>query len=149
MGCEISGSPKKRLDQERTHGKLPRKKKCPKCQGIDFKLVRPEEGRVAFTDDRVCKSCGTRYTPPTPVWAAVLFIVIGVLILLVDLAVVGVGFVVGRDFWHALRVYIFLLATLSTGVGCVVYGLRYLRRQDDTPSPADGSRMTEATGSNP
>jgi hypothetical protein len=118
----------------------PVSQECPKCHGIEFTRVRPEEGRVAFTDDRVCKSCGTRYTPPTPLWAAGLFIVVGVLILLVDIAAVGVGFAVGADFWFALRTYVFLLATLSTGVGCVVYGLRRLRRQDDTPSAADGSR---------
>jgi hypothetical protein len=128
--------------------KYPVSRKCPKCQGIDFKRVRPE-GRVAFTDDRVCKGCGTRYTPPTPLWAAALFIIIGVIILLIDVAAVWVGFATGEDFWSALRTYIFLLLTFSTGVGCVVYGLRCLRRQDDTPSPADGSRMTEATGSNP
>jgi hypothetical protein len=125
--------------------KYPVSRGCPKCHGIEFTRVRPEGG-VAFTDDRVCKSCGTRYTPPTPLWAAVLFIVIGGIILLVDIAAVGVGFATGGDFWFSLRVYIFLLLTLSTGVGCVVYGLRRLRGQDDTPSTADGSRVTEATG---
>ena len=127
--------------------KYPVSRECPKCHGIEFKRARPE-GRVAFTDDRVCNSCGTRYTPPTPLWAAVLFIVIGAIILLVDIAAVWVGFVMGGDFWLALRTYVFLLLTLSTGVGCVVYGLRRLRRQDDTPSTADGSRTTEATGGN-
>ena len=110
--------------------KYPVSRKCPKCHGTDFKRVRPE-GRVAFTDDRVCKSCGTRYTP---LWAAVLFIVIGAIILLVDIAAVWVGFAMGGDFWLTLRTYIFLLLTLSTGVGCVVYGLRRVRRQADVPS---------------
>jgi hypothetical protein len=119
--------------------KYPESRECPNCHGIEFKRVRPE-GRVAFTDDRVCKSCGTRYTPPTPLWAAALFIVIGAIIILVDIAAVCVGFVMGGDFWDALRTYVFLLLTLSTGVGCVVYGLRRLRGRHDTPSTADGGR---------
>ena len=120
---------------------------CPQCGGTEYTCRKPER-LVAFVSDRVCRACNTRYTPPTPVWAAVLFIVIGAIILLVDIAAVWVGFVMGGDFWLALRTYVFLLLTLSTGVGCVVYGLRRLRRQDDTPSTADGSRTTEATGGN-
>jgi hypothetical protein len=42
--------------------KLPKSRNCPKCQGIDFKTVKPERP-LALTDDRECKSCGTRYTP--------------------------------------------------------------------------------------
>jgi hypothetical protein len=41
--------------------------------------VRPDRW-IAFTWDRACKSCGTRYTPPTPTWAAVVFLVIGFLL---------------------------------------------------------------------
>lgn len=127
--------------------KFPISRKCPKCQGIDFKRVKPET-RIAFTDDRVCKSCGTRYTPPTPLWAAVLFIVIGACILVVDIFAFWVGLVRGGSFGLALRAYILLFLTLSTGVGCIVYGLRCMRRQNDAPSMDDGSRMTEATGVN-
>ena len=120
---------------------------CPQCGGTEYTCRKPER-LVAFVSDRVCRACNTRYTPPTPVWAAVLFIVIGAIILLVNIAAVWVGFVMGGDFWLALRTYVFLLLTLATGAGCVVYGLRRLRRQDDTPSTADGSRTTEATGGN-
>jgi hypothetical protein len=127
--------------------KNPVSRECPKCHGTEFKRVRPE-GRIAFTDDRLCKTCGARYRPPTPLWAAVLFIVLGALILLVDIAAVWVGFRMREDFWLTLRTYVFLLLTLSTGVGCIVYGLRCIRRQDDTPSTADGSRTAQATGGN-
>jgi hypothetical protein len=48
--------------------------KCPACGGINFKRVK-SKGMVAFTDDRVCAGCGTRYTPPTPLWAGVAFII--------------------------------------------------------------------------
>jgi hypothetical protein len=34
---------------------------------------------IAFTSDRICDKCGIRYVPPTPRWAAIAFIVIGLL----------------------------------------------------------------------
>jgi hypothetical protein len=125
--------------------KFPISRKCPKCQGVDFKRVKPERP-IAFTDDRECKSCGTRYTPPTPLWAAVVFIAIGVLILLVDVFAAGVCFARGGTFWFALETYVLVMMTLSTGVGCIVYGLRRIRRQDHVPTTDDGRGMTEATG---
>jgi hypothetical protein len=115
-------------------------RKCPKCQGIDFKRVKPERP-IAFTDDRECKSCGTRYTPPTPLWASVVFIGIGVLILLVDIFGVGVCFAQGGDFWFALKTCIFVILTLSTGVGCIAYGLRCVRIQGDVATTDDGRSM--------
>lgn len=48
-------------------------------RGKEYGKRRPETW-VAFTSDRVCKACGTRYTPPTPVWAGILFIVGGLLL---------------------------------------------------------------------
>jgi hypothetical protein len=113
--------------------KLPISKKCPKCQGIDFKRVRPER-YLAFTDDRVCKSCGTKYAPPTPLWAAVVFIVAGVLFLLVDVAAVWVLFARRVDFWFLVRVSVLLLLTLALGIKCVLYGLGCIRRQEDVPA---------------
>ncbi len=56
--------------------KYPISSVCPDCGGGEYKKWQSEEF-VAFTLDRVCKACGTRYTPPTPAWAAVLFILIG------------------------------------------------------------------------
>jgi len=38
------------------------------------------ERLIAFTDDRKCNECGARYTPPTPAWAAVVFVVVGCLL---------------------------------------------------------------------
>ena len=52
---------------------------CPTCQSSEYKPVRPDRW-IAFTWDRVCRSCGTRYAPPTPTWAAVVFLVIGFLL---------------------------------------------------------------------
>lgn len=52
---------------------------CPNCGHAEYKSRRPERF-VAFTWDRVCKACETRYTPPTPIWAAVIFLLIGFLL---------------------------------------------------------------------
>jgi hypothetical protein len=49
---------------------------CPKCASEQYTEHRPDR-LVAFAKDRVCASCQTRYSPPTPVWAAVVFILIG------------------------------------------------------------------------
>jgi hypothetical protein len=52
---------------------------CPQCGSTSHKRQRPE-GWVAFTWDRVCTECGTRHTPPTPLWAAFVFLVAGLLL---------------------------------------------------------------------
>jgi hypothetical protein len=49
---------------------------CPKCGGTEYTRRKPER-LVAFVSDRVCRACNTRYTPPTPVWAAILFMLAG------------------------------------------------------------------------
>jgi hypothetical protein len=57
-------------------GVYPVSKVCPNCGHTEHKKRRPER-LVAFTWDRVCRACETRYTPPTPIWAAVVFLAIG------------------------------------------------------------------------
>jgi len=54
-------------------------KVCPECGHDKYEKRRPK-GWVAFTDDRICTRCGTRYTPPTPVWAALVFLFGGLLV---------------------------------------------------------------------
>lgn len=54
----------------------PKSKVCPNCGCSDYATIRTSQG-VAFTDDRICAKCSTRYTPPTPIWAAILFVIIG------------------------------------------------------------------------
>lgn len=51
---------------------------CPKCGKTDYTRQRPQ-GWVSFAWDRVCKDCGTVYSPPTPRWASIVFIMIGVI----------------------------------------------------------------------
>jgi hypothetical protein len=73
---------------KRFKSRYPISEKCPQCGGSDFTIRQPET-YVAFVCDRECKACQTRYTPPTPAWAGMLFILIGLLCL----AVVGVALV--------------------------------------------------------
>jgi hypothetical protein len=52
---------------------------CPGCGATEHRRVRPKT-LIAFTSDRVCLACGVRYSPPTPRWAAVLFVLVGLLL---------------------------------------------------------------------
>jgi len=58
--------------------KYPISNVCPKCESAQYKTCRSEE-LIAFASDRICTSCGTRYVPPTPRWAGVIFIIIGLI----------------------------------------------------------------------
>jgi hypothetical protein len=120
--------------------KYPTASHCPDCGSTDFKRVKPE-GRIAFTDDRKCTACGTRYTPPTPAWAAVVFILLGVLITAVGILFVGFGFVVRDSFDLRRSVYGIILTVF--GLSCITYGFQSFRRRD-APSvqaePLDGSK---------
>jgi hypothetical protein len=88
---------------------------CPKCGSKEYKSVQPKT-MVAFTWDRVCLGCSTRYTPPTPVWARVIFGTFG-------LAAVALGAVTGyavltgeqRSAFGILGPIAFILA----GLGCL------------------------------
>jgi hypothetical protein len=60
-------------------GPYPISKVCPDCGGSEYRTERPTRW-IAFMQDRVCESCGTRYTPPTPRWAGIVFILVGVLL---------------------------------------------------------------------
>ncbi len=68
---------------------------CPACQNPEYKQVRPDRW-IAFTWDRVCKACGTRYTPPTPLWAGVVFIIAGLPLVAFGLFGVAVGLARGN-----------------------------------------------------
>src|SRR5258707_12385687 len=82
----------------------PISKVCPCCGGSEFGRAKPAT-KVAFTDDRVCKACGTRYTLPTPRWASILFVIIGIPGILVGLSwfilVLSDPFAAGFTVWGA------------------------------------------------
>jgi len=65
-------------------------KVCPSCRGTSWKRARAKTG-VAFASDRICRACGTRYTPPTPSWARLVFALAGLLLALVGLFLIWVG----------------------------------------------------------
>jgi hypothetical protein len=54
-------------------------KVCPSCGCAEFKRLRPER-LLAFASDRICVVCQMRYTPPTPLWGALVFILVGLLL---------------------------------------------------------------------
>jgi len=43
---------------------------CPVCGSDDLKTTSTGIGRVSVSGGRLCKSCGSRWTPPVPKWAA-------------------------------------------------------------------------------
>jgi hypothetical protein len=93
---------------------------CPSCGGGEFRSVRPERW-IAFTWDRVCKSCGTRYTPPTPRWAGLVFILIGLPLAGLGLFGAILGLAGGNPFALACEGALGLLGALA-----IVHGLRSL-----------------------
>jgi hypothetical protein len=53
--------------------------RCPQCGSGESIAVAPAKN-VAFRKDRQCQRCDTCYSPPTPIWGAALFIVLGAII---------------------------------------------------------------------
>lgn len=49
---------------------------CNNCGHTEFSRVKPSGG-AAFANDYVCEKCRTRFSAPTPVWAAFLFMILG------------------------------------------------------------------------
>jgi hypothetical protein len=65
---------------------LPISPVCPSCGAAEFRKVKAMRG-MAFTDDRVCEACGTRYAPPTPGWAGAVFLLFGIILVATGAAV--------------------------------------------------------------
>ena len=57
-------------------GNYPVSKTCPKCDSKKYTKIAAETV-ISFAPDRICSQCKYRYTPPTPRWAGVVFIVCG------------------------------------------------------------------------
>ncbi len=72
-----------RPGRDPAQGPFPVSQVCPACGHTEYRQTRPQR-LIAFSWDRICSACQTRYTPPTPIWAAILFILVG-------LPMVGVG----------------------------------------------------------
>lgn len=100
--------------------KYPVGRVCPACRNPEYKQVRPDRW-IAFTWDRVCKSCGIRYTPPTPLWAGVVFILAGLPFAAFGLFGVIVGLARGNPLPIACEGALGLLGALA-----VIHGVRSL-----------------------
>lgn len=103
-------------------GSYPVSRVCPACSTSEFTPVRPDRW-VAFIRVRACKSCGTRYTPPTPPWAAGVMVLAG--LVLPALALVG-GFFSLRAVDIVASVLMGFLGVL--GALALGHGLRSLIR---------------------
>lgn len=51
---------------------------CPNCGSAEHRKIKPDT-LIAFEYNRICEKCGTLYIPPTPLWASIVFILIGLL----------------------------------------------------------------------
>lgn len=49
---------------------------CPKCGSSGHRRVDPD-WQPAIVNDRLCRQCGTRYSPPPPVYIAPFVYVLG------------------------------------------------------------------------
>jgi uncharacterized protein (DUF983 family) len=55
--------------------------RCPQCGDGQHTKAKPG-CYIAFVNDCVCRTCGVQYTPPTPMWAALLFLALGSLVVI-------------------------------------------------------------------
>jgi hypothetical protein len=122
----------------------PVSKLCPHCGGAEY-TTGPPAGFIAFVKDRICKSCHTRYTPPTPFWAAVVFILIGLPLAALMLAsiIISVIRIVLLAINNPLRLNGGLAGASILGFACegffafigvlaIAHGIRALRRTKGT-----------------
>jgi hypothetical protein len=103
---------------------------CPKCGGAEYKRRKPEKW-IAFIADRMCTACGTRYTPPTPSWAGVVFIVIGLVLAGVGFLAVLIRLLIGSPVRLAVGLPAMACECLIGVIGilAIIHGIRSLARQ--------------------
>jgi hypothetical protein len=89
---------------------------CPKCGLSKNTAVKPA-AMVAFTWDRICRVCRTRYTPPTPLWARAIFAVFGLSALIFG-AVMVYGTVQGKA--HPVFGLLAPIGAMIVGFGCLL-----------------------------
>jgi hypothetical protein len=100
---------------------LPACTACPRCGNAEHHKVKPRSF-VYFKVDRLCTKCPTYYSPPTPIWASVLFIVLGGGMAVIGLPLLFLGLQKASSF--AVLFYGGVLSAI--GLLCAVQGIRYL-----------------------
>jgi hypothetical protein len=76
------------MNEWRLRTRYPISSNCPLCGSTSCRQVKAETV-MAFANDRVCRDCARRYTPPTPAWARVLFLVVGLGIVAASVLLAG------------------------------------------------------------
>jgi hypothetical protein len=122
--------------------KYPINETCPKCGQTTFKGVRPETF-VAFANDRICLGCGTRYTPPTPPWAAIVFLIVGTGFVLFALLIAVEGRAGGC---MGEMAYFAGFTSLGVGIACVIHGIRTLKNLGERTALAPGRESMVSSG---
>jgi Mn2+/Fe2+ NRAMP family transporter len=106
---------------------------CPKCGASSYDTVRPDRPGT-FSKDRVCKACGTRYSPPTSMWAAILLICGGLFTLTIS------GLLCYIALHLTSNVFLLLGAPLLfVGIVMIVSGLRRIK-QEENKAVAESSK---------
>ena len=108
---------------------VPVSKVCPACGGTTYRRTRPSRF-VAFVFDRICKSCKTRYAPPTPWWAGLIFILGGLLLGGIPGGLFGIGIIqhILRGDARAILAMLFEGFFTIVGVLSIVHGIRSVLR---------------------
>ena len=105
---------------------------CPNCGEISFTKVAFEGISVKFQHDRKCVSCGSVYTPPTPLWARIIFLLLGIGILYVpfhfDQLLSDLISDQKKDFLASITKYFILAVPLSLGCFYCAFGDLFRRK---------------------
>lgn len=114
--------------------------RCPICDSDQYVCVAPDR-QVAFTKDRVCQECGSKWQPATPRWAGWAFVALGTAFLLI--AVLATRAFLAHS-WHEtsdLRMAgdvqtatIWSVIGYVVGGGAMRFGYRSLRQLDGGPT---------------
>jgi hypothetical protein len=109
-----------------------RKCPCPNCDATEYTQVPAYRGSM-FTNVRTCTVCGTRYTPPTPLWEAVVSIVLGILFVLPGIVTIGVGIKEAITMQQGAFALLFIggmcvCLPSPLGIACILHGWRYFLR---------------------
>jgi hypothetical protein len=94
---------------------------CPSCGSADYEVRRPDRW-VAFVSDRVCTACHQRYVPPTPKWAAIVFIFVG--LILAGFGALDLGLTVLHGVPPAPTSMLCGGFAAFIGILCIVHGFR-------------------------